>query len=129
MPTPTPSIVLFVEDVPRMTAFYAELAQMIVVHQELSHAVLAIDGLELVIHAIPPQGDDGRTAPSALVVREDSYWKLCLPVVSILHAREVAEALGGAIRSAEHEWGARGFRACDGHDPEGNVLQVRESAP
>lgn len=26
------------------------------------------------------------------------------------------------------EWEARGFRACDGRDPEGNVLQVREAA-
>ncbi|MBK7594845.1 MAG: hypothetical protein IPJ11_06285 [Gemmatimonadetes bacterium] len=111
-----------------MTTFYAELAQMTVLHQESSHAVLAIDGLEVVIHALPPQADRDHAARTTIVVREDSHWKLCLPVVSILHARDVAGALGGAIRSAEHEWVARGFRACDGHDPEGNVLQVRETA-
>lgn len=128
MTPPNPSVVLFVDDVPRMTAFYAELAQMTVLHQEPSHAVLAIEGLEVVIHALPAYGGDDHATPTTVAVREDSYWKLCLPVVSILHAREVAAALGGAIRSAEHEWVARGFRACDGHDPEGNVLQVRETA-
>jgi predicted enzyme related to lactoylglutathione lyase len=53
---------------------------------------------------------------------------LCLPVVSIAAARSLAVAHGGAIKSPQHEWEARGFRACDGYDPEGNVIQVRESA-
>ncbi len=66
---------------------------------------------EEVIHALPAPGGDDPAAPTTVVVREDSYWKLCLPVVSILHAREVAAALGGAIRSAKQEWVARGFRA------------------
>lgn len=44
----------------------------------------------------------------------------------IAAARSLAAANGGAIKSPQHEWEARGFRACDGYDPEGNVIQVRE---
>ena len=38
----------------------------------------------------------------------------------------LAPTLGGAIKPPEAEWEARGFRAVDGHDPEGNVVQFRE---
>jgi predicted enzyme related to lactoylglutathione lyase len=126
MPTPTPSIVLFVEDVPRMTAFYAELARMAVLQHEPSHAVLAIDGLELVIHGIPSHSGAVASPSMPPEVREDSYWKLCLPVESLARARTIAATLGGAVGPVANEWEARGFRACDGHDPEGNVIQLRE---
>lgn len=65
--------------------------------------------------------------PSA-VVFVANVPRLCLPVESIATARTTAARLGGTIRPAGSEWEARGFRACDGHDPEGNVLQVRENA-
>jgi hypothetical protein len=29
----------------------------------------------------------------------------------------------------DKEWSARGFRACETVDPEGNVIQFREDAP
>ena len=41
--------------------------------------------------------------------------------------QKAAERLGGRVKPVHDEWEARGFRACDGHDPEGNVIQVRES--
>ena len=127
MPTPKPCAVLFVDDVPRLTRFYQELAQMSLVHRDASHAVLEVDGLELVIHALPPRPADPDHPGSQVEVREDSYLKLCFPVPSIAGARAVAATLGGAIGPPAKEWGARGFRACDGNDPEGNVLQVREA--
>ena len=117
-------MVLFVADVAQMTTFYAQIAQMSVLHQESGHAVLAIDGLELVIHSLPPAAIGAPVVP--VVVRDDAYAKLCLPVRSIAEARDDAQRHGGAIASPKKEWEARGFRACDGHDPEGNVIQVRE---
>ncbi len=111
-----------------MTQFYRELAHMSMVHDASDHAVLELDGIQLVIHALRPRPREQRTTPRPIAVREDSHWKLCLPVGSIADARAVATALGGSIKSSEHEWEARGFRACDGHDPEGNVLQLRQSA-
>lgn len=128
MPTPLPAVVVFVADVARLTTFYRELAQMTLVHAAPDHAVLEIDGLQLVIHGLPPGVADVPTPGQALYVREDSYVKLCLPVRSIASARAMAASLGGAIRPETQEWEARGFRACDGYDPEGNVIQVRVAA-
>ena len=48
---------------------------------------------------------------------------------SLAEARARAPALGGRLAPAGKEWAARGFRACDGVDPEGNVVQFREPAP
>ena len=122
---PTPSAVVFVADVERVARFYRELADMDVRLADASHVVLAIEGLELVIHATP-------NAPPVrerdVVLRADTHVKLCLPVASIAEARERAWRLGGGLRDVAAEWEWRGVRACDGHDPEGNVIQVRESA-
>ena len=122
---PKPSVVVFVADVRRVTAFYREVASMTVLVEEEDHTVMEVEGLQLVVHRL--RGEPPVNAAS-IQVREDSYVKLCLPVESIDAARALAAANGGAIKSAQHEWEARGFRACDGHDPEGNVIQVRESA-
>lgn len=124
---PTPSVVLFVANVGALTAFYESLASMKRVAGDADHAVLEIAGFQLVIHRLrsepEPANLEGR-----VTVREDSYTKVCLPVDSIAAARERASRLGGSIKPAKAEWEARGFRACDGHDPEGNVIQVREAA-
>jgi predicted enzyme related to lactoylglutathione lyase len=122
---PKPSVVIFVADVRKVTAFYRELAAMSVLVEDEGHTVMELDGFQLVIHKLAgePQAPEGEVR-----VRRDSYVKVCLPVESITVARALAAANGGAIKSPQHEWEARGFRACDGHDPEGNVIQVRESA-
>lgn len=125
---PKPSLVLFVDDVPRLTRFYQALGSMHIEHEASDHAVLELDGMQLVIHGIPAQYRQERDANAPVAVREDSYLKFCFAVESIAAARTTAATLGGQIAPIEKEWSARGFRACDGHDPEGNVLQVRESA-
>jgi len=98
---------------------------MSVLIEEDGYSVMEVEGFQLVVHAL---AGEPQIAEGQVRVREDSYVKLCLPVASIDRARSVAAANGGAIKSAQHEWEARGFRACDGHDPEGNVIQVRDSA-
>src|SRR5437764_7275670 len=122
---PKPSVVVFVADVRRVTRFYREMASMTVLVDDEGYSVMEVDGLQLVVHALP---GEPQVAEGPVRVREDSYVKLCLPVESIAAARSIAAANGGAIKPAQQEWEARGFRACDGHDPEGNVIQVRESA-
>jgi predicted enzyme related to lactoylglutathione lyase len=124
---PKPCVVLFVDDVQQLTAFYRELADMSVEHEAPDHAVLETAGVQLVIHGIRRRPEDEAAGPEAFGVRDDSYWKLCLPVAGIAAARATAERHGGRILPVDREWEARGFRACDGHDPEGNVLQVRMS--
>ena len=61
-------------------------------------------------------------------VREDSCIKPFFPVRSLAEAREHAAATGGKLRPQSAEWEARGFRACEAIDPDGNVIQFREEA-
>jgi predicted enzyme related to lactoylglutathione lyase len=122
---PKPSVVVFVADVRRVSTFYRELASMSVLLEDEGYAVMEAEGFQLVIHRL---SGEPQVSPAAIHVREDSYIKLCLPVASIAASRALAAANGGAIKPPQHEWEARGFRACDGHDPEGNVIQVRETA-
>ena len=125
---PKPSAVLFVANVPNMTAFYRTLASMALLHDAAGHAILEIDGFQLVIHALRGAPDAAAAPVGKVPAREDTYIKLCFPVESIAAARSRAAALGGTIQPASSEWEARGFRACDGCDPEGNVFQVRQTA-
>ncbi len=125
---PLPSAVLFVAQVRELTAFYRDVASMAIIHEEPGHAVLERDGFQLVVHALRGKPTSLLKSDGEINVREDSHVKLCLPVHRIADARSCAAALGGSIKPPEREWQARGFRACDGHDPEGNVFQVREAA-
>lgn len=126
MISPKPSVVVFVSDVRRVGDFYRDVASMTAEVQDTVHIVLDIEGFQLVFHALRSEPASSDAAP--VRSREDSYLKVCLPAVSIDAARRTAEAKGGAIKAREHEWAARGFRACDVHDPEGDIIQVRASA-
>lgn len=125
MSAPVAAAVVFVDDVEKLTAFYQALGGMTVLHAEASHAVLEIPGLQITIHALRSSG----ARPEAPYrTRHDTHIKLSIPVTSIAEARFTAERLDGEVWPPDKEWEAvdRGFRACDGRDPEGNVFQVRE---
>lgn len=125
---PKPSAVVFAKEIERIADFYRIVLGMSLIHSDKDHVVLDGDGFQLVIHGIPKEiaaTIEITTPPS---VREAIPIKICLPVESIQTSRERADELGGQIRPRKNEWQARGFRACDGFDPEGNVFQVRESA-
>jgi len=127
--TEIPSVcaVIFVYNVARLRDFYQKVISMAIVVDECDYAILALPHFELVIHGIPSERPTDANAKEFVEVREDGYCKICLPVKHIENARTIARELGGTIKEPDHEWTARGFRACDGHDPEGNVFQVRES--
>ena len=116
-------VVIFVADVKRVARFYRELMNMTVATEDARHAALTLPGFELVIHGM--HGEPEPVAEGGPSVREDAYLKVCLPVASIAVAREQAPTLGGFIKPPECEWEYGGIRACDGNDPEGNVIQVR----
>jgi predicted enzyme related to lactoylglutathione lyase len=121
--------VVFAKDLPRVARFYEELLGLTVVHGDADHAVLSSPDVELVIHAIPKRVADTFEIAVPPARREDSALKLFFFVNRIADARIAAARLGGVIDPPQREWSARGFTACDGHDPEGNVIQVREALP
>jgi hypothetical protein len=110
-----------------MTEFYRQLASMTFLGGDEGHSVLEIENFQLVIHALRGEPKPAKRN-GKVTARTDAYVKVALPVASITQARTIAARLDGAIKPAKSEFEARGFRACDGHDPEGNVIQVRELA-
>jgi predicted acetyltransferase/predicted enzyme related to lactoylglutathione lyase len=117
-------VVIFTEDVERLSKFYQHVTGLMVQVSDEKHTVLACDSFELVIHALGSEPKVGGP-PRA---REDSYIKPFFPVASLAETRKQAAEYGGQLRPARDEWSARGFRACEAIDPDGNVIQFREEA-
>ena len=124
MKTPVSAGVVFVDDVDRVAAFYRGVAGMIETHADRQHVVLEMPGFQLTVHAL--SASDGHSHGD-YPAREDTYIKLCFPVADLARARAIASSLGGELWPADREWEARGFCACDGRDPEGNVFQLRQA--
>jgi predicted enzyme related to lactoylglutathione lyase len=108
-----------------LAKFYEAMSGLAVRFTDDNITVLVSDTFELVIQSLPAETDVSEPP----VVREDTYIKPFFPVASLSEARERAAALGGQLRPRNEEWQARGFRACEATDPDGNVIQFREDAP
>jgi len=120
--------VLFAKDVARVAKFYEQILPMVVVHTERGLVVLESATFQLVVHGIPAHIAKSIKITSPPARRADVSTKMFFAVASIAEARAKAGALGGGLNPKKSEFEARGFRACDGHDPEGNVVQFRENA-
>jgi predicted enzyme related to lactoylglutathione lyase len=123
-----PGAVLFAQDVSKIAQFYASVLGMKATHTEPDLVVLESNAAQLVIHGVPAAVKKKYPISVPPRVREDTAVKLVFPVPSIALARTAASSLGGSIAPATKEFQARGFRACDGVDPEGNVVQFRQNA-
>ncbi|WEN14027.1 glyoxalase/bleomycin resistance/dioxygenase family protein [Rhodanobacter sp. AS-Z3] len=126
---PKPSAVVFAKHVAKLARFYRDVAGMEEIHADTSHVVLDGGHFQLVVHNIPPKIAASIEITGPPRIRDSIPIKICLPVLNIHDARILAATLGGKVGAKKDEWQARGFTACDGYDPEGNVFQVRESAP
>lgn len=125
----TPGAVIFTHDKERLARFYQALTGWEVTVQDDVISVLASEHAELVLHAIPAEYVGNLPTESPAPAREDAYIKPYFPVDSLQRARERAAAHGGRLQPAEREWVGRGFRASEGVDPDGNVIQCREAMP
>jgi len=119
-------VIVYAKDIQRLARFYAAVADLELMHEVDDHIVLESESVEVVIVAIP-------AATAARIViktppdkREATAFKIAFGVASIAQAREAARAHGGEIYPPAKEWSFQGLRVCDGFDPEGNVIQLRE---
>ena len=117
-----PGTVIFTGDHRRLAKFYEAMTGLAVRFEDDNITVLGSENFELVIHSLPAEPEVSEPP----IVREDGYIKPFFPVASLSKARETAADLGGQLRSETEEWEARGFRACEAIDPDGNVIQFRE---
>jgi predicted enzyme related to lactoylglutathione lyase len=124
-----PGAVIFAKDMRRIAEFYRALVGLQVTYEDDAVIVLESASQQLVIHGIPAKAAASIQIASPPKLRENAAVKLVFPVDSIADVRARAPQLGGALHAKHEEFQTRGFKACDGHDPEGNVVQFRENAP
>ena len=118
--------IVYAKDIHRLARFYAAVADLEVMHEVDDHIVLESETVELVVVAIP-----AATAARIVITtppqrRENTAFKLAFAVPSLAQAREAAAATGGELNPPGKEWRFQGLRVCDGCDPEGNMIQLRE---
>ena len=120
--------VVYAKDPARVATFYEHLVPMSVIHREPDHVILESPVAQLVVHAMPRPIADSIEVASPPERRTKTPIKLFFTVESLAGVRAGAAALGGELNAPEQEWEWLGWRICDGHDPEGNVVQFRERA-
>jgi len=117
---------VYAVDVPWVASFYEMVAGLARTTTEPGYVILESPGFELAVVEIPAHLAQEIALATPAVRREDTPVKLAFFVPSIAHAREVASTLGGVIDPVDREWSFQGNLVCDGNDPEGNVLQLRQ---
>jgi len=122
----TAGAIIYAKDIQRLARFYAAVADMEVMHEVEDHIVLESETHELVIVALPADVAARIAITSPPARRENTAVKLTFAVSSLADARAVAAANGGELDPPAREWKFQGLRVCDGCDPEGNMIQVRE---
>lgn len=120
--------VIFAKDVAAVARFYEGTVPMTVLAEEDGAVRLENESLQLVIHALPKAVAKQIEISAPPRLREQSAIKPVFAVDSLDRVRSVVSGLGGGMNPASSAFVWAGFRACDGHDPEGNQIQFREPA-
>jgi len=123
----TAGTIVYAKDIARVARFYADVADLEIVHEVEDHVVLESETHELVVVAIPAATAARIVISTPPARRENTAFKLSFAVASIADARVAAQAAGGELNPPAREWDFQGMRVCDGCDPEGNMIQVREA--
>ncbi|MFZ6758461.1 VOC family protein [Undibacterium sp. Ji50W] len=129
LPLAIPGAVIYAKNLTGLRHFYAQITHCDVSQADATYAILTLAQFQLVIHAIPRHIAESINIKTPPERRGDTAIKLILPVTDISQARQTAARLGGQIDAPEREWEFQHCRICDGHDPEGNVFQVRATLP
>ncbi|MEP6505274.1 MAG: VOC family protein [Betaproteobacteria bacterium] len=123
----TAGAIVYAKDIARLSQFYAAVAGLEIVHEVADHVVLESETHELVVVAIPAATAARIVISTPPARRENTAFKLSFLVDSLAEARSAARAAGGDLNPPEKEWDFQGLRVCDGCDPEGNMIQLREA--
>src|SRR5262249_36768938 len=119
---------LFVSDLDRIAAFYADVIGLSEARRSNDHIVLESPGYQLVIHRA--FGDEPATSPAVAPAnrRSGAAFKTVFVVPNLAGARTLVESSGGVLDPVDREWSFDGAAVCDAVDPEGNVVQLRTPA-
>jgi predicted enzyme related to lactoylglutathione lyase len=123
---PRAGAVLYAKDMRRVAAFYSAVLGLAGKDGDDGHVRLESAAFQLVVLQIPNPIASAIEIAVPPVRRSNAAVKLVFFVPSIAVARASAEAWGGVMSGADQEWSFEGSTVCDGLDPEGNVIQLRE---
>jgi predicted enzyme related to lactoylglutathione lyase len=126
MPGPAfAGLFVYAKDLGRLASFYEQVVGMTRVHESPDLVVLEAQGVQLVVHQIPPQIAAGITIATPPVRRENAALKFFFTVRSLDVAHALTGRLGGVM--FQERWTSSSFVVQNAMDPEGNVFQVRET--
>jgi Glyoxalase-like domain len=118
--------VLYARNMRSIAAFYEAVAGMQRRAAGEDHIILESPAFQLVVHAIPPHIVESIRIETPVRPRERTPIKLAFFVDDLAAARSAAARLNGSLKAPDAEWQFEGTTVCDGHDPEGNVFQLRQ---
>ena len=119
--------VLFARNPDRVAAFYAAVLGLVEAHRDDDHIRLESPGFQLVVHRLTEHLSGGGAGAGTPGPRTGAAFKPVFFVKSLSAVRATAPANGGAMDQPDREWSFNGVPVCDGVDPEGNVVQFRET--
>lgn len=123
---PRAAAVVYAKNVKRIAGFYERVANLSLKRAAEDHVVLVSESFQLVVVQIPKHLAESIETAEPPVRRTQNPIKLIFLVEDLAAARDVAKAESGALNAPNDEWIFEGNRVCDGHDPEGNVFQLRQ---
>jgi predicted enzyme related to lactoylglutathione lyase len=119
--------VIYANDLDRVAAFYERTLGVSRLEHEDGFIVVGNSSFEIAV--VRMSGGSGSSEiSSSFHVRAETPLKGSYLVESLEQAKAAAEASGGSLKPIESAWSWRGQLHLDGHDPEGNVMQIRMSA-
>ncbi len=118
---------IYAKDLSRLAKFYESFLGMTRAHATPDLVVLRSPDIQLTLHAIPPTIAASVTISDPPAKRDNTALKFFFTVPSLAQAQDLAPSLGGEV--LQEQWRGPGFTVCNAVDPEGNIFQVRESAP
>jgi predicted enzyme related to lactoylglutathione lyase len=125
MTTPLPAgILVYAKDTARLADFYRALLGLVEVHRGEGLVVLRSPGFEMVVHGISAHIATQITISDPPELREEAAMKFFVPVPDLDAAAATALSLGGRV--FDEQWQGHDFLVRNGHDPEGNIFQLRQ---
>ena len=119
--------VLFAKRVEMVPASCSTVLGLREPHRDTDHILLESPGFQLVVHRIPGDGAATVDVAKPRARRASAAFKPVFFVRSLATVRTMANAHGGAMEASDKEWSFNGVLVCDALDPEGNVVQFRET--
>jgi hypothetical protein len=96
-------------------------------NRDNDHILLESPGFQLVVHRLPGHLATTQETSEAPARRASAAFKPVFFVSNLTSVRIIAKAHGGTLEPEDKEWSFNGAMVCDALDPEGNVIQFRET--